>query len=98
MTWLGRKRSRGRTYLTVVLPISTAAPAAGPTNQVGGIVNMPFDVANADATRLDTIFRIETGQQPDGSTFLQPQYTQKVIFHLLEIDWPYISVATLTLR
>lgn len=83
---------------TVVLPISTAAPAAGPATQVGGTVNMPFDVANADATRLDAIFWIETVQQPDGSTFLQLQYTQTVILHFLEIDWPHISVATLTLQ
>ena len=78
--------------------ISTAAPAAGPATQVGGTVNMPFDVANADATRLDAIFWIETVQQPDGSTFLQLQYTQTVILHFLEIDWPHISVATLTLQ
>jgi hypothetical protein len=83
---------------TVVLPISTAAPAAGPATQVGGTVNMPFDVANADATRLDAIFWIETVQQPDGSTFLQLQYTQTVILHFLGIDWPHISVATLTLQ
>lgn len=83
---------------TVVLPISTAAPAAGPKTQVGGTVNMPFDVANADATRLDAIFWIETVQQPDGSTFLQLQYTQTVILHFLGIDWPHISVATLTLQ
>ena len=83
---------------TVVLPISTAAPAAGPATQVGGIINMPFDVANADATKLDAIFWIETVRQPDGSTFLQLQYTQTVILHFLEIDWPHISGATLTLQ
>jgi hypothetical protein len=82
---------------TVALPISTVAPAQGPATQVGGIVNMPFDVRNANATRLDAVFWIETVQQPDGiSTFLQLQYTQTVILNFLDINWPHISVATLT--
>jgi hypothetical protein len=81
---------------TVVLPISTAAPAAGPATQVGGIVNMPFDIPNANATKMDAIFWIETVEQPDGSTFMQLQYTQTVILNFLGIDWPHISVATLT--
>ena len=72
---------------TVVLVISTTP--------VGNIVNIPFVVANAAATKLDAIFWIETVQQPDGSTFLQLQYTQTVILHFLGIDWPQISVATL---
>jgi len=61
----------------------------------GGIENVPFVVQNANATRLDAIFWIETVQQPDGSTFLQLQYTQTVILNFLGIDWPHISVATL---
>jgi hypothetical protein len=72
---------------TVVLVISTR-PA-------GGIVNIPFVVSNANATRLDAIFWIETVQQPDGSSFMQLQYTQTVILNFLGIDWPHISVATL---
>jgi hypothetical protein len=81
---------------TVVLIISTAPPANGPATQIGGILNVPLDVPNADATRLDAIFWIETVQQADGSTFLQLQYTQTVILNFLGIDWPHISVATLT--
>jgi hypothetical protein len=61
----------------------------------GGIANLPFVVQNANATQLDAIFWIETVQQPDGSTFLQLQYTQTVILNFLGIDWPHISVATL---
>jgi hypothetical protein len=69
----------------------------GPATQVGGIVNMPFDVKNANATRLDAVFWIETVQQPDGiSTFLRLQYTQTVILNFLDINWPHISAATLT--
>lgn len=81
---------------TVALPISSAAPANGPADQVGGIVNMPFDVKNANATRIDAIFWIETVQNSDGSTFLQLQYTQTVILNFLDVNWPHISVATLT--
>ena len=81
---------------TVVLPISTAAPVGGPAAQVGGILNMPFDVSNSNATRLDAIFWIETVQRVDGGDpFLQLQYTQTVILNFLDIDWPHISVATL---
>jgi len=72
---------------TVVLIISTAPS--------GNIVNIPFVVSNANATRMDAIFWIETVQNPDGSTFLQLQYTQTVILNFLGIDWPHISVATL---
>jgi hypothetical protein len=73
---------------TVVLQISTV-----PSGSIG---NIPFVARNANATKLDAIFWIETVQQPDGSTFLQLQYTQTVILNFLEIDWPHISVATLT--
>ena len=72
---------------TVVLPIST-------TNS-GGILNIPFVVSNANPTKMDAIFWIETVQQSDGSQFLQLQYTQTVILNFLGIDWPHISVATL---
>lgn len=72
---------------TVVLQISTTP--------VGGIVNIPFVVQNANATKLDAIFWIETVRQADGTEFMQLQYTQTVILHFDNIDWPHISVATL---
>ena len=62
---------------------------------VGGIVNIPFVNANANATKLSATFWIETVQRPDGTQFLQLQYTQTVILNFLNIDWPHISVATL---
>ncbi|AYV82445.1 MAG: hypothetical protein Hyperionvirus1_24 [Hyperionvirus sp.] len=61
----------------------------------GGIANMPFVVVNANATRLDAIYWIETVIGADGQTFLQLQYTQTVILNFLGIDWPHISVATM---
>jgi hypothetical protein len=72
---------------TVVLVIST--------NPAGHIANIPFVVSNANATQLDAIFWIETVTQPDGSSFMQLQYTQTVILNFLGINWPHISVATL---
>jgi hypothetical protein len=80
---------------TVVIQISTAP--------VGGIVNIPFVVQNANATRLDAIFWIEkvldlaAGPDP----FIQLQYVQRVILDFPPaagapiISWPHISVATL---
>lgn len=72
---------------TVVLDVST--------NPVGGIVNIPFVTTNANATRMDSIFWIETVQRPNGKPFMQLQYTQTVTLNFLGIDWPHISVATL---
>ena len=65
------------------------------TQPHGGIVNIPFLTANANATKLDATFWIETVQQADGLQFLQLQYTQTVILHFENIDWPHVSVATL---
>ena len=65
------------------------------TSNNGGILNIPFVTSNANATRMDAIFWIETIKQSDGSEFLQLQYTQTVILNFLGIDWPHISVATL---
>lgn len=72
---------------TVVIEVST--------HPVGKIVNIPFIDKNAEATRLDAIFWIETVVQPDGTEFMQLQYTQTVNLRFDEIDWPHISVATL---
>jgi hypothetical protein len=81
---------------TVVLIISTNNVANVLSTPSGGILNIPFVTKNASATQLDAIFWIETVQQADGSTFLQLQYTQTVILNFLGINWPHISVATLT--
>jgi hypothetical protein len=80
---------------TVVIQISTAP--------VGGIVNIPFVVQNANATRLDAIFWIEKVLDPAAGPdpFIQLQYVQRVILDFPPaigapiISWPHISVATL---
>ena len=74
---------------TTVLTISTVPD--------GGIENIPFVVVNANAVSMEAIFWIEEVEHPDGyGTFLQLQYTQTVLLRFLEIDWPHITVATLT--
>jgi len=75
---------------TVVIAIST--------NPVGGILNIPFLSVNANTTSLSAIFWIETVQNPDGTTFLQLQYTQTIILNFLGINWPHITVSTLVLQ
>jgi hypothetical protein len=80
---------------TVVIQISTAP--------IGGIVNIPFVVQNANATRLDAIFWIEKVLDPAAGPdpFIQLQYVQRVILDFSRatgapiISWPHISVATL---
>jgi hypothetical protein len=82
---------------TIVIQISTASV------QNGGIVNIPFVVQNANATRLDAIFWIEKVTNPAGGAepFIQLQYVQRVILAFPPaigapiISWPHISVATL---
>lgn len=72
---------------TVVLQVATTPQ--------GGIVNLPFITVNANATRMEATFWIETVKRPDGTQFLQLQYTQTVILNFLDIDWPHVSVGTL---
>jgi len=79
-----------RVVETVNLPVST--------RDSGGLVNIPFIVKNANATELDSIFWIETLQRPDGSRFLQLQYTQTVLLVFDGVVWPHVSVATLIKR
>jgi hypothetical protein len=64
----------------------------------GGIVNIPFVVVNATATDLSSIFWIETVQRPDGTEFMQLQYTQTVLLVFDGVVWPHVSVATLVKR
>ena len=67
---------------------------------VGGIVNIPFVVENADANGMASRFWINTVKGRGRRTFLQLQYTQTVILEFevggVKIKWPHISVATLT--
>ncbi len=56
---------------------------------------MAIRARDGRAQALDAIFWIEKVRQPDGTYFMQLQYTQTVILSFLDISWPHISVATL---
>ena len=73
---------------TDVIEITTAQPG-------GFLGNIPFVTANANATRLDAIFWVETVELPSGRRFVQLQYVQRVILDFIGIHWPHVSVATL---
>ena len=85
--------SKQKIVETTVLIVSTTTQIGG---SAGGIENIPFVVQNANATSMSATFWIEKVQREDGvGTFLQLQYTQKVILNFLGIDWPHVQVATL---
>ena len=99
---------RGQNIIETVVILLDANPIQGVCNPnaltaTGGITNIPFVNVNANANSFTAIFWIETVQNPDGSKFLQLQYTQTVILEfpvfagsqVLDIRWPHISVATL---
>lgn len=71
---------------SVVLEVSTVPS--------GGVENIPFIVANANAAFASSTFWIEEIQHP-GGTFMQIQYTQTVLLNFRELSWPHVSVATL---
>jgi hypothetical protein len=82
---------------TVTLNISTVpTPVAG-----GGTANTAFlqgatpGDGNADAAQVDATFWIETVQEPNGTTFRQLQYSQRVLLNFATLSWPHVSVATL---
>jgi len=80
-------------------PDGTPAIPANP-NITGNVKNIPFVDRNANADSFAAIFWIETIQNPDGSCFMQLQYTQAVILEFPPggLKWPHISVATLVKR
>ncbi len=74
------------------------------TANQGGINNIPFVTKNANTTRFEAIFWIETVQNPQtGKTFLQLQYSQTTILEFLPqfqdssklIQWPHVNINTM---
>ena len=70
----------------------------------GGISNIPFITKNANTTRFDATYWIETVENPiTGKTFLQLQYSQTTIIEFLPqfkdksklIEWPHVNINTL---
>jgi hypothetical protein len=82
---------------TVTLQVSTG--------NAGGLENIASLRSNANPTRVDATFWIETLQAPDGQRFRQLQYTQTVQIEFPirgdkpghTIVWPHVSVNTLSL-
>jgi hypothetical protein len=68
----------------------------------GGIADIEFLSGgvstgfNAKVLSTTATFWIETVLNPDNTTFLQLQYTQRVLLVFNGLVWPHVSVATLT--
>jgi len=74
------------------------------TANKGGITNIPFVTQNANTTKFEATFWIETIENPvTGTTFLQLQYSQTTILEFLpqfgnpaqKIQWPHVNINTL---
>ena len=86
---------------TTTLHISTSIATVNPPATGGGTANIAFlqgaaGGPNAQAVQVDATFWIEELRQPDGSSKLQLQYTQRVLLNFNGLSWPHVSVATLT--
>jgi hypothetical protein len=75
------------------------------TGNGGGIVNIPFVDANANATAFSSTFWIETVKAPNGNDVLQLQYSQQTNIEFIQqfggppgdlIMWPHVNVNTLS--
>ena len=83
---------------TTTLKVSTAP--LNPLTSSGGTSNIAFlqgaaGGPNAQSVQVDSTFWIETVKQPDGTTKLQLQYTQRVLLNFNGLSWPHVTVATL---
>lgn len=65
------------------------------SSDVTNLRNIPFVVANANATSMTSTFWVSEFRAADGNTVLQLQYSQTVILNFDGVDWPHISVGTL---
>lgn len=59
--------------------------------------NIPFLGPNAEAVDLVSTFWIQTVQGPNGSSFRQLQYSQRLLLNFNGLSWPHVSVASLVL-
>ncbi len=78
-------------------------PIVNPPVNIGGLVNIPFVDTNAAANHFSATFWVEIMQNPDGTQFVQLQYTQTALLAFAAsiqpgnpvAFWPHISVSTL---
>jgi hypothetical protein len=91
-----------QTTVLIIASDPTLMPPVPHATLGGGIANIAFLSGgvstgfNANVLATTAIFWIETVQNADGTTFLQLQYTQRVLLVFNGLVWPHISVATLT--
>jgi hypothetical protein len=83
-----REALEGHT-LTHITRLITSTAAAG------GIDNIPFIVSNADALSLESVFAIETVEDPSGTEYLQLQYSQTALLNFKGLSFPHVTVGTL---
>lgn len=77
-------------------PVPAHATAGGGIASIGFLSGGVSTGFNAKVLATTAIFWIETVKNADGTTFLQLQYTQRVLLVFNGLIWPHISVATLT--
>lgn len=77
-------------------PVPAHATAGGGIATIGFLSGGVSTGFNANVLATTAIFWIETVRNADGTTFLQLQYTQRVLLVFNGLVWPHISVATLT--
>ena len=95
-----------QTTVLIIASDPTLLPSAPglPTHAAagGGIADIDFLSGgvstgfNANVLSTTATFWIETILNPDGTQFLQLQYTQRVLLVFNGFVWPHVSVATLT--
>lgn len=75
---------------------TTASAQLNEKTVQGGIINIPFVVKNADATKMHSIFWIAKGKdKKTGADRLFLQYSQTVMLDFLGDIWPHVSINTL---
>jgi hypothetical protein len=65
------------------------------SNSVGGIANIPFINANANALDMQSVFGIQTMIDSHGNEFLQMQYSQHAMLNFRGKTFPHVTVGTL---
>lgn len=90
-----RRRLATQTVLsTTILHVDSQATIGG---SAGGVVDIPFLQPNAKAKNVSATFYVETVERADKSTFLQLQYSQRLLLDFATLSWPHLTVGNLIL-
>ena len=85
---LVRSALQGQTITKITRLITSTSPTVG-------IGNIPFISTNANTLSFESVFAIETIQDPTGTEFLQLQYSQTALLNFAGQSWPHVTVGTL---